>query len=149
MNVELSGAGARGEARELEVRRSDVLASVEGEFDLIVANPPYMKDEQGRTYRDGGGAHGEALSIRIAQEALTRLAPGGTLLLYTGVAISAAHGRPIDPFFTAVAPLLDGGPFRVRYEELDPDVFGEELTRPGYENVERIAAVVLTVTRSG
>jgi methylase of polypeptide subunit release factors len=146
--VNLALAGGPGTGRDVEVVRSDVLASVEGEFDLVVANPPYMKDEQGRTYRDGGGRHGEALSIRIAEEALTRLAPGGTLLLYTGVPMSSAHGKPIDPFFGAVAPLVEGGPFRVRYEEIDPDVFGEELDRPGYEDVERIAAVVLTVTRA-
>lgn len=28
-----------------------------------------------------------------------------------------------------------------------PDVFGEQLAEPGYEQVERIAAVALTVTR--
>jgi hypothetical protein len=30
-------------------------------------------------------------------------------------------------------------------QELDPDVFGEQLLEPGYEEVERIAAVGLTV----
>ncbi|MGH8462790.1 MAG: SAM-dependent methyltransferase, partial [Pseudomonas sp.] len=34
-----------------------------------------------------------------------------------------------------------------RYRELDPDVFGEQLSEPGYQQVERIAAVTLTVTR--
>jgi hypothetical protein len=35
------------------------------------------------------------------------------------------------------------------YREIDPDVFGEQLAEPGYEQVERIAAVALTVTRNG
>lgn len=30
----------------------------------------------------------------------------------------------------------------VDYEELDPDVFGEELAQPAYQDVERIAVVV-------
>ena len=52
--------------------RSDVLAAVDGAPDLIVANPPYMRDHAARAYRDGGGSHGEELSLRIAREALAR-----------------------------------------------------------------------------
>ncbi len=44
----------------VSVYHSDVLASVEGEFDLIVANPPYMKDDRQRAYRHGGGALGSS-----------------------------------------------------------------------------------------
>jgi release factor glutamine methyltransferase len=139
----------------VEVVRSDVLAQVEGAFDLVVANPPYMRDEARRVYRDGGGAYGEQLSIRIAREAAARLAPGGTLLLYTGAAVVDGE----DVFLEAVATALGGARNETRnetrsgaglafdYEELDPDVFGDELERPGYERVERIAAVLLTVTR--
>jgi hypothetical protein len=43
---------------------------------------------------------------------------------------------------------LDHPDYNWTYRELDPDVFGEELATPGYESVDRIAAVVLTVTRS-
>ena len=32
---------------------------------------------------------------------------------------------------------------RFSYAELDPDIFGTELERPAYRNVERIAAVLL------
>jgi hypothetical protein len=35
------------------------------------------------------------------------------------------------------------------YEEIDPDVFGEELERPAYAHVDRIAAVGLTVIKRG
>ena len=139
VNLELAGAASE----QVQVLHSDILAAVTGQFDLIVANPPYMKDEQGRAYRDGGGAHGAALSVRIVAESLGRLAPGGTLLLYTGVACIGGD----DPFWRVIAPLFRDLPVAVTYEELDPDVFGEELDRPGYEAVERIAAVVLTVRR--
>jgi SAM-dependent methyltransferase len=122
--------------------QSDVLDGVEGQFDLIVANPPYMRDAGQRVYRDGGGALGEALSLRIARESLARLAPAGTLLLYTGAAV--VDGQ--DVFLRALRELLEGCVFT--YEELDPDVFGEELDQPGYEHVERIAAVGLCVRRA-
>jgi release factor glutamine methyltransferase len=136
--AEVNAVLARSEAVLAE---SDVLAGVSGAFDLIVANPPYMRDHAQRAYRDGGGAHGEALSVRIVRESLQRLAPGGTLLLYTGAAIVDGE----DVFLSALRPLLEDWTFS--YEELDPDVFGEELEQPGYERVERIAAVGLSVRR--
>ncbi len=137
VNAELAGLA------NVSVYHSDVLGGVEGEFDLIVANPPYMNDDRQRAYRHGGGAHGEQLSVRIVNESLGRLAPGGSLLLYTGVAIVAGE----DPFLAAVKPLLGSDAYGWTYRELDPDVFGEELEKPGYERVERIAVVALTVSR--
>ncbi|MGY2289581.1 methyltransferase [Pseudomonas sp. SDO528_S397] len=137
VNAELAGLG------NVSVYHSDVLTSVEGTFDLIVANPPYMNDDRQRAYRHGGGALGEQLSVRIVSESLARLAVGGSLVLYTGVAMVAGT----DPFLDAVRPLLGGEAFGWTYRELDPDVFGEELDKPGYERVERIAVVVLTVSR--
>lgn len=131
------------EASNITVYHSDILDSVEGRFDLILANPPYMKDTLQRAYRHGGGALGEHLSLRILEEALPRLNTAGTLLLYTGVAMVA--GR--DPFLDAARNLLTSDAFGWTYRELDPDVFGEELEKPGYEQVERIAVVALTVTR--
>jgi SAM-dependent methyltransferase len=137
VNAELAGTS------NVTAYHSDLLNSVEGQFDLMVANPPYMNDHQQRAYRHGGGALGEALSVRIVRESLPRLEAGGTLLLYTGVAMVA--GR--DPFLEALEPLLSGDHFSWTYQEIDPDVFGEELLKPGYKRVERIAVVVLTVTR--
>jgi SAM-dependent methyltransferase len=122
---------------------SDVLQGTHGNFDLIVANPPYMQDPQARAYRDGGGELGSALSVRIVREALDRLTPGGSLVLYTGAPSVAG----VDLFFAQVQPIVDLTAFEWTYQEMDPDVFGEELETPGYQQAERIAAVVLTVTR--
>lgn len=127
---------------EAEVVQSDVLAGVPGAFDRVIANPPYMRDDAGRTYRDGGGAYGEALALRIVAEALARLAPGGSLVLYTGAAIVEGE----DPFLTEAAARCRAAGARYTYEELDPDVFGEELERPAYARVDRIAAVALVAT---
>ena len=54
-----------------------------------------------------------------------------------------------DVFLRAATPLLERHGAAFHYEELDPDVFGEELEKPGYAAVERIAAVVLTAARPG
>ncbi|MEC5216478.1 methylase of polypeptide subunit release factors [Actimicrobium sp. GrIS 1.19] len=123
--------------------QGDALAAVGGDFDLIISNPPYLNDDAQRAYRHGGGDLGRALSLRIAAEAITRLAPGGRLLLYTGVAIVDG----IDPLQAELLPLLAAAGCDWSYEEIDPDVFGEELERPVYAHIDRIAAVGLCATR--
>jgi SAM-dependent methyltransferase len=133
VNAELNGA------HNVETVKSDILAEVHDEPDLIVANPPYLRDPLARTYRDGGGNFGEGLAVRIVGESLTRLRRGGALLLYTGAAIIGGE----DQFFRAAKPLLDAARAEVQYEEVDPDVFGEELSSPAYAAVDRIAAVLL------
>ena len=132
------------DARNVETVRSDLLAGVSDVPDLIVANPPYLLDPLARTYRDGGGAHGEGLAVRIVEESLRRLRRGGTLLLYTGVTMV----RGEDPFLRAVTPTLEAARAKVRYEEIDPDVFGEELSLPAYAAADRIALVLLEATPS-
>lgn len=124
-----------------EVVRSDVLDTVDGTFDLIISNPPYLLDDAARTYRHGGGSHGEAISVRIVRESLPQLAPKGRLILYSGASIR--NGQ--DLLLGSLAPVLDLDSIRFRYFEIDPDVFGEELEKPAYSNIERIAAVALVV----
>jgi methylase of polypeptide subunit release factors len=123
--------------------QGDSLAVVQGEFDLIIANPPYLVDKEARTYRHGGDDLGRSLGLRMATEAVTRLAPGGRLLFYTGVAIVAGK----DPLLVELMPVLDRAGLAWRYEEIDPDVFGEELLEPAYGAVDRIAAVGLEARR--
>jgi methylase of polypeptide subunit release factors len=135
-------AGLAGAANVAAIR-SDLFGSVGGDFDLIVSNPPYLLDPQKRAYRHGGGPRGAGLSLAIVEAALTRLRPGGALLLYTGVAIGGQH----DAFLAQIAPLLERHCSAWRYEELDPDVFGEEVGAPGYEDIDRIAAVWLHATK--
>ena len=128
--------------RDVTIVHSDVLEGVDGTFDLIVANPPYMIDPGGPAYRNGG-ADGIGLALRIVREALPRLARRGTLALYTGTAIR--DGR--DAFHDEVAQIAAETGFETVYAEIDPDVFGEELDRPRYADVERIAAVSLVMRR--
>ncbi|MEM8514578.1 methylase of polypeptide subunit release factors [Massilia sp. MP_M2] len=121
------------------VCESDLFNGVTGEVDLIVSNPPFVVDPDQRRYRHGGGERGAELSRRIVDEGLARLRPGGRLLLYTGVALSG----PDDHFLNSIRARLQAECASWSYEELDPDIFGGQLGEPGYEEVERIAAVWL------
>ena len=139
VNAEMAGLDA------VETRHSDLFAALDGAFDLVVSNPPYLADPAERTYRHGGGDLGAGLSLAIVEAALPRLSPGGTLLLYTGAAIVNGH----DAFRLAVAGRCVAADVSWEYHELDPDVFGEELLNGPYVEADRIAAVVLTATRNG
>jgi methylase of polypeptide subunit release factors len=121
----------------------DLYGAVDGQFDLIVANPPYLNDSTRRAYRHGGGSFGEALSERIVREGLLRLAPRGRLVLYTGATVVAGKDTLLD----ILRPLLAECGWPWSYRELDPDVFGEELVTPAYQAAERIAAVALVLQR--
>jgi SAM-dependent methyltransferase len=139
INASLNGVS------NVEASRSDILRDIGGEFDLIVSNPPYLIDPRRRAYRHGGGNYGEGLSLDILKQAVPRLSANGALILYTGSAIR--DGR--DDFKTACLDFLGKWDTTFSYEELDPDVFGEELETDAYGDVDRIAIVALTVNARG
>ncbi len=142
----LTLARANAEAAEvahIQWINSDLLSKVDGEFDLIIANPPYLVDQSARSYRHGGGPLGAELAMKIVATAIERLAPQGCLLLYTGVAIVDGE----DLFRHEVATQLESAGFNMQYQEIDPDIFGEELLNEVYEHTDRIAAVVLTAQK--
>ena len=119
------------------------LDAVVGPIDLATANPPYLVDEGERAYRHGGGMHGGEVALDMARMASERLAPGGRLILYTGSAIVDGS----DALRGALAMLAAETRCSLRYREIDPDVFGEELSRPAYDQVDRIALVAAVMTR--
>ena len=128
---------ARHAGVEVELVEGESIDDVAGAVDLVIANPPYMVDESDRTYRNGGDMHGAALSLDWSLAAARRLEPGGRMLLYTGVAI--VEGR--DALREELERALPGLGCTLRYREIDPDVFGEDLEKPAYRDVERIAVV--------
>jgi methylase of polypeptide subunit release factors len=111
---------------------------------LVIANPPYRIDASHRTYRDGGELVGGAVSLAWAQQALAALAPGGAMLLYTGAAY--IDGRA--PLLEALQNMCSEAGTSLALEEIDPDVFGDELEKPDYADVERIAAMGAVITVS-
>ena len=68
----------------------------------------------------------------------------GTILLYTGSAI--LNGR--DALREALAAQLPALGCSLDYTEIDPDIFGELLDKPGYEAVERVAAVGAVIRKA-
>jgi hypothetical protein len=142
--LRFAAVNARHAGIALETVEASSLDGVEGPVDLVIANPPFVADPAGRTYRDGGGMHGARLSLDWALGAARRIEPGGSVLLYTGSAI--VGGR--DALREALAEGLSGEGCTLRYAEIDPDIFGELLEQPGYEDVERVAAVGAVIRRA-
>lgn len=132
INARAAGVSARA------VMGSD-LSGVEGPIDVALANPPYIIDHAERAYRDGGGMLGGEVSLDMARMALAKLAPGGRFILYTGSAIVRGHD--------ALRAALEGLGGTLRYREIDPDIFGEELEEPAYAEVDRIALIAAIITR--
>lgn len=139
INASINGAA------NLQPCHSNLLDGIDGGFDVVMSNPPYILDPDELPYRHGGGEHGAQLSIDIVRAALERLNPGGSLLLYTGVAIVDGEDR----FLSSIRGMLESACETWTYEELDPDIFGGQLGCKGYENVERIAAVWLHAVKRG
>lgn len=136
VNAQAAGVAAR-------FVEGDDLSGISGELDLVLANPPYIIDPAGRAYRDGGDLHGAGVALAMACEAVPRLAAGGRFLLYTGSAIV----RGADGLHDRLVQLAAAEGCRLRYEEIDPDVFGEELETAAYADVERIALVTAVIER--
>lgn len=89
--------GARhGVADRIRFVRADVLAGVDGPFDLVVANPPYVcasaRPALVPEVRDHepsvalfGGAVGTELVAKLVEEGAARLRPGGYLMFEFGL----------------------------------------------------------------
>jgi SAM-dependent methyltransferase len=138
VNAKLSGITT------VTFRQGDLFQATPGTAALIIANPPYLVDDEARVYRNGGGALGSGLSLRIVREGLPKLQPGGSMVLYTGAPIVAG----VDALREELIREAGAAHCAFSYEELDPDVFGEELHRSPYTGVDRIAAVGAVIRKS-
>ena len=138
--LDFAQVNARAAGVEVETLRQE---SVPEGAELVIANPPYMMDSGKRAYRDGGDLLGGEVALRWVREALDGMARGGTMLLYTGV----PYANGWSPFIKALEHLCSEAGASLTVEELDPDVFGEELEQPAYAEVERIAAIGAVVRR--
>jgi methylase of polypeptide subunit release factors len=140
VNATLAGC-----ASSITFTSSDLFAAVahRSDVDLIVTNPPYIATsaQDGPKYSDGGGQQGLGLPLRIVKEGLDVLAPGGYLLMYTGVAVAYKQpGR--DALLEHLKELETQGDVKlVGYRVLMPDMFGEELSNAAYEDIGRIQLV--------
>ena len=132
--LDLARINAAAASVDAEMILSD---TIPGGADLIIANPPYMIDAAGRSYRDGGDLFGGQVALDWARQALEQLQPGGAMLLYTGAAFVDGQA----PLIAELERMCAETGSTVDIAEIDPDVFGEELDQPHYTPVERIAAI--------
>lgn len=137
INASLAGVA------NVTARSSDMLHDVDGSFDLIVSNPPFMIDAAERAYRHGGGPLGAGLPLACVDAAIERLVPGGALVLFTGAIV--ADGEM--PFLAEARSRLEGAGLAWSSREVDPDAYGEELDGPAYAHADRIALLVLTAAK--
>ena len=125
----LTVARANGESCDLEIEwlSGDLFVAVEGDFDLVVSNPPYVKsgdlyrlepevrDHEPRLALDGG-MDGLDSYRRIAHQASDHIRPGGHLLLEVG----------------------DGQSVEVEQLLVEAGCFAEVQTRPDLNEVPRV-----------
>jgi len=77
------------------------------------------------------------LSVDWLLAGIEKLAPGGRLVMHTGVSI--VEGR--DLVHEALQEAVPAHGLKLDYRLLDPDIYGDELETPAYAGVDRIAAV--------
>ena len=94
--AEIARANAGRLGAGVRVLQGDLFAPLQGErFDLILSNPPYIREEEILTLSKevrchephlalSGGADGLCFYRRIAKDAKTHLAPGGFLMVEIG-----------------------------------------------------------------
>lgn len=108
--VAQENAARLGLERRATFQHSDWYAAVEGRFDLIVSNPPYIaapdhatlapetRDWEPRMALVPRGCTGDGLSdyARIAAQATQYMAPGGWLVVETGLGQTEAVGALLE-----------------------------------------------------
>lgn len=140
--LRMTAANAQAAQVEVQTLLSADIPEGGDEYDLILANPPFIAGESGRIYRDGGGLAGAQVPLRWGLAGAARLAMGGRMLLYTGSPVFEGRHALCDALASGLA-----AEFRLSYWEIDPDIFSGMLGAPGYDGVERIAAIGMALSR--
>jgi release factor glutamine methyltransferase len=123
IDVARRNAGRHGVGARVSIRRGDLLHGIDGPFDAIVANPPYVvdgaRDALQPEVRDHepavalfGGREGLDLVTRLVADAPSQLRPGGYLIFEFGL------GQDVE-----IEELLDGSP-QLELEDLRRDLQG-------------------------
>jgi len=99
----VENAGRTGLDRRVELRRGDLLAGLDGQFDLVVSNPPYVPatefdglQPEIRLYEPYEAVVGDGVWRAIARASLDALRPGGWLVLECGDGQAAAVASGLE-----------------------------------------------------
>ncbi len=69
-------------SKGIDARVSDLFSNIDGKFDLIIFNPPYLPEQEGENgLALSGGKKGHELSIRFLKQAKKHLNENGKILL--------------------------------------------------------------------
>ncbi|MFJ1269934.1 arginine deiminase family protein [Legionella lytica] len=131
------------ECENVELYHTDILDGAPSDADLLISNPPFIMDTLNRQYCNGGNFYGVEIALNIIKQAMEYLREGSSLVMYTGSCI--INGE--DIFLKRCKKNISGIKYHFSYEEIDSDIFSEELGSTPYKNVERIAAVGLVLTK--
>lgn len=115
---------------QVHLVRSDLFGNLQGQaFNLIISNPPYVRQEVVEAFpaeyaaepslAHSGGADGLDLVRRILGEASNHLSPGGTLVVEIGQERDLLENEfPYTPFQWLDTELSEGEVFVLRKDEL-------------------------------
>jgi methylase of polypeptide subunit release factors len=129
-------------AQRVTTIQSDLFQSIKDKVDRVIANPPFIIDPSGPAYRNGGDEYGLQFSLQLLEAFFDYAKPGASLLLYTGSCVVKG-----EDWFLKRARKYFSSAGTYSYTEIDPDIFGEQLAHDEYAEVERIAAVGLSITK--
>jgi release factor glutamine methyltransferase len=117
LSIAVRNAARHGVASRVELRQADLFEGVDGTFDLVVSNPPYIPDaditELQPEVRDfepitalAGGPDGLDIVRRIVADSRHLLGPGGVLMLEIGQGQATAVKGLFDPDVWQTSELL-------------------------------------------
>lgn len=116
LDVARANAARHGVAERIEFVHGDLLAAAAGPWDVIVSNPPYVREDEfaalPRDVREHeprtalvAGPTGVEVVARLAAAAAAALVPGGWLVVEIGPTVAAAAAAAL-----AAIPELEPGP---------------------------------------
>ena len=114
-----ANAEKNGVADKIEFVRSDMFGNIEGAFDVIISNPPYIPtadiqklDREVKDYEPAlaldGGEDGLDFYRIIAEKAGGFLAEGGRIFLEVGIGQAQAVGDMLKGFDTKIIKDMQG-----------------------------------------
>ena len=94
--VEVAEANAEKEGVEAEFKVSDLFQNVDGKFDLIVFNPPYLPEDDREDDESKINTTDSGIISQFLKEADRYLKPNGfILILISSITLTPVHGKVI------------------------------------------------------